>query len=458
MSSNNTTTALEKNIMTKGSIQKKIIAFAVPLFIGNLFQQLYNAVDSVIVGNFVGDNALAAVSSAGNLIFMIVGFFNGISVGAGVIVARYIGAKDDENVERSVHTTVALGLVFSAIMTLIGVLLTPVFLNWMNTPAEVFPESVTYFRVYFAGSLGLIMYNLLVGILQAAGDSKNPLMYLIISSVVNTLLDLLFVAVLGMGVGGAALATIIAQLLSAVLCFIKLVRSTEIYRIVPQRIRLEMDMVRNIFKFGLPSGLQNSIMSFSNVVIQSFINAFGPEAMAGIGSYVKIEGFVFIPVTSFAMAITTFVSQNLGAGEYERTKKGIRFGMICVMIAAEALGILLFIFAEPLVSLFTKDNNPDVIYYGMLRSRIVTLFFFLCAYTHFMAAVLRGAGKPMIPMFVFLFCWCAMRVLILFVTEIFVHTIYTTFIVYPVTWTISSITLFIYYKHLRIDKDAHYGM
>jgi putative MATE family efflux protein len=452
------TTALEKNIMTEGSIQKKLISFAIPLFLGNLFQQMYNAVDSFIVGNFEGKEALAAVSTAGNLIFMIVGFFNGISVGAGVVIARFIGARDDENTEKAVHTTVALGLIFSILMTIIGVGLTPVFLTWMNTPANVFPESSMYFRVYFAGSLGLVMYNVLVGILQASGDSKNPLKYLIISSVVNTLLDLLFVAVLGMGVGGAGLATAIAQLLSAVLCFIRLVRSKEVYGIVPKRIRLDIPMVKNVFRFGLPSGLQNSIMSFSNVVIQSFINAYGDNAMAGIGAYVKIEGFVFIPVNAFAMAIATFVSQNLGAGEYERTKKGIRFGMFCVMIAAEILGLLLFIFAEPLVSVFIKDHDPEVVAYGMMRSRIVTLFFFLCAFTHFMAAVLRGAGKPMVPMFVFLFCWCAMRVLILFVAEMFIHTIYTTFIVYPVTWILSSVTLFIYYRRLKFDKDTHYGM
>ncbi len=450
------TTALEKNIMTEGSIQKKLIMFALPLFLGNLFQQLYNAVDSFIVGNYVGETALAAVSTAGNLTFMIVGFFNGIAVGAGVVIARYIGAKDDEKTERAVHTTVALGLIFSALMTAIGVILTPVFLHWMNTPENVYPESVMYFRIYFLGSLGLVMYNILVGILQATGDSKNPLRYLIFSSVVNTVLDVIFVRFLGMGVGGAAFATAIAQLLSAILCFVKLVRSKEIYRIVPSRIRLDKTMVTNVFKFGLPSGLQNSIMSFSNVVIQSFINAYGDNAMAGIGAYVKVEGFVFIPVTSFAMAITTFVSQNLGAGEYERTKKGIRFGMLCTMGAAQILGVLLFIFAEPLIRLF--NDNPEVIRYGMMRSRIVTLFFFLCAFTHFMAAVLRGAGRPMVPMFVFLFCWCVMRVAILFVTEIFVHTIYTTFIVYPVTWTISTIVLFIYYKNLKFDKETHYGM
>ncbi|MCR5668245.1 MAG: MATE family efflux transporter, partial [Lachnospiraceae bacterium] len=337
----------KKDLMTSGSIQKKLIGFAMPLFLGNLFQQLYNAVDSLIVGNYIGSEALAAVSSAGNLIFMVIGFFNGIAVGAGVVIARFIGAEDKKNTETAVHTTVVLSILFSVLMSIIGVLMAPTVLKLMSTPTSVLPESITYFQIYFAGSIGFVMYNTLVGILQAAGDSKHPLYYLIFSSVINVALDLLLIKGLHFGVGAAAFATAISQLFSAILCLIRLMKVDADYRIVPSKLRINKRMMEMILHYGLPSGLQNSIMAFSNVVIQSYINSFGEYAMAGIGAYIKVEGFIFIPITSFAMAITTFVSQNLGAKEYERVKKGIRFGALCTLLSAEILGVLLNFFAEP---------------------------------------------------------------------------------------------------------------
>lgn len=433
--------------MTEGPIQKKLIGFALPLFLGNLFQQLYNAVDSLIVGNFAGSNALAAVSSAGNLIFLIIGFFNGISMGAGVVIARFIGAQDRKNTEIAVHTTVTLGLISSVLMTLIGVGFTPYILMLMSTPDAVYAQSVVYFRVYFAGSFGFVMYNIFMGILQASGDSKHPLYYLMFSSLVNVVLDLVLIAGFHMGVGAAAFATVMSQLSSALLCLRRLMKVDADYRIVLKKLGMTAKMVKRILHFGLPSGLQNSIMAFSNVVIQSYINSFGPMAMAGIGAYVKVEGFMFIPVTSFCMAITTFVSQNMGAGKIDRMKKGVRFGAFCTLASAEILGFILFVFAEPIVRLF--DSNPDVIFYGVERAHVVTLFFFLCAFTHFMSAVLRGVGKPLVPMYVFLFCWCVARVLILAISSMYVHTIYMTYVVYPITWTISSVTLILYYLARR---------
>ena len=438
---------VKANLMTEGPIQKKLIGFALPLFLGNLFQQLYNAVDSLIVGNFAGSNALAAVSSAGNLIFLIIGFFNGISMGAGVVIARFIGAQDRKNTEIAVHTTVTLGLISSVLMTLIGVGFTPYILTLMSTPDAVYAQSVIYFRVYFAGSFGFVMYNIFMGILQASGDSKHPLYYLMFSSLVNVVLDLVLIAGFHMGVGAAAFATVMSQLSSALLCLRRLMKVDADYRIVPKKLGMTAKMVKRILNFGLPSGLQNSIMAFSNVVIQSYINSFGPMAMAGIGAYVKVEGFMFIPVTSFCMAITTFVSQNMGAGKIDRMKKGVRFGAFCTLASAEILGFILFVFAEPIVRLF--DSNPDVIFYGVERAHVVTLFFFLCAFTHFMSAVLRGVGKPMVPMYVFLFCWCVARVLILAISSLYVHTIYMTYVVYPITWTISSVTLILYYLARR---------
>lgn len=311
----------EKNLLTTGSVQKKMVRYALPLIVGNLFQQLYNAVDSLIVGNFVGSSALAAVTGTGNLVFLLIGFFNGMAIGEGVVIAHYIGAKDEERTSRSVHTATALGLVISAAMTVVGVLATPVFLVWMGTPDSVMPEAILYLRIYFAGSVGLIMYNTFVGILQAAGDSTHPLYYLIFSSLMNVVLDLLFIAVFGMGVAGAAVATIISQMLSAILSLIRLMRTDSSIRVRLRAIRFDRPILGRMIRIGIPSGLQNSIIGFSNVVIQSYINAYGEFAMAGIGAYTKVEGFAFIPITSFSMALTTFVSQNLGAGEAGRVKK-----------------------------------------------------------------------------------------------------------------------------------------
>lgn len=442
-----------KDLMTEGSIKNKIIVFAIPIFLGNLFQQLYNAVDSVIVGNYIGSNALAAVSSAGNLIFMIIGFFNGIAIGAGVIIARYIGAKDQKRTSLAVHSTVALGIVFSIVLTAVGVLMTPFILNLMSTPKDVLSDSIVYFQVYFAGSIGFVMYNTFVGILQATGDSKHPLYYLMLSSIVNIVLDLVLIGKMGFGVGAAAFATAISQLFSAILCIIHLTKTEEAYKFSWKLIKFDKEITSQIIKYGLPSGLQNSIMSFSNVVIQSYINSYGHFAMAGIGAYVKIEGFIFIPVTSFTMAITTFVSQNIGAKQIERVRKGIRFGLLCTLLSAELLGLVLFSFAPIFISFF--DTNKAVIEYGSQRAHIVCLFFFLCAYTHFMSAVLRGIGRPMVPMFVFLFCWCVVRIIFLAIINVFVHTIYSTYWIYPITWILSAVTLTIYYKNLKLEEAIY---
>ncbi len=433
-----------KNLMTEGTIWKKIIFFALPLFVGNLFQQLYNTADSLIVGNFLGSNALAAVSSSGNLIFLMVGFFNGIAIGAGVVIARYFGARDIENMQRAIHTTVAFGLVSSVILTVVGVALAPQILIWMDTPANVLPESVTYFRIYFMGSLGLVMYNIFVGILQAVGDSKHPLYYLIVSSIINVVMDLVLIVVFDMGVGSAAFATILSQFISAALCMRKLMKTQDSYRLVIKDIRFHKDMLIKIIRYGLPSGLQNSIIAIANVVVQSNINAFGEMAMAGCGAYSKIEGFAFLPITSFTMALTTFVGQNLGAKDFERTKKGAKFGMLCSMTLAEVIGILMFIAAPILIAAF--NNQPEVVQFGTDRARTSALFFFLLAYSHCISAILRGAGKSLVPMIVMLVFWCVVRVSFLTIMSWFINDIAIVYWVYPLTWSLSSITFLIYYK------------
>lgn len=429
--------------MTEGPIWKRMILFAIPLFLGNLFQQLYNTADSLIVGNFLGSDALAAVSSSGSLIFLMVGFFNGISLGAGVVIARYFGAREKEKVQDAIHTTVAFGIVAGILLTAIGLIMTPTFLKWMGTPADVLKNSVLYFRIYFLGSIAFVLYNIFVGILQSVGDSRHPLIYLIISSVTNVVLDLLFIGVFRFGVGSAAVATILSQFLSAILCLIHLMRCKEDYQIHLKKIRFDFPMLKLIISNGLPSGFQNSIISFANVIVQSNINSFGKMAVAGCGAYSKIEGFGFLPITCFALSLTTFISQNLGARQYERAKKGAKFGVLCSITMAEIVGIIIFFTAPYLVAAF--NNDPQVVAFGTAQARTITLFYFLLAFSHCIAGILRGAGKSTIPMFVMLICWCIIRVSYITVAVRIIPDIKVIFWAYPITWTLSSILFIIYY-------------
>ena len=439
-----TATAEKTTLMTEGSIGRKIIAFALPLFLGNLFQQLYNTADSLIVGNFLGSNALAAVSSSGNLIFLMVGFFHGIAAGAGVVIARYYGARELKSVKKAVHTTIAFGLAAGIFLTIAGVLLTSHILIWMGTPADVLPESTVYFRIYFMGSLSFVMYNVFVGILQSVGDSRHPLVYLIVSSVINILLDLLFVGVLGFGVGAAAFATILSQFISAFLCLFRLIfKSPEDYQVSLRLIRFDLPMLRQIIANGLPAGFQNSIIALANVVVQSNINKFGKMAVAGCGAYSKIEGFGFLPITCFSLALTTFISQNLGAKQYERAKKGARFGNLCSITMTEVVGIFIYFAIPILISAFNR--TPEVIAYGTTQARTVTLFYFLLSFSHCIAGILRGAGKASVPMITMLCFWCIVRVSYITLIVRFIPVINVIFWAYPLTWSLSSIVFLIYF-------------
>lgn len=434
-------------LLTEGPIWRQLIAFAIPIFLGNLFQQLYNTADSMIVGNFVGSNALAAVSSSGNLIFLLVGFFNGMAMGAGVVIARYYGARKKEEVERAVHTMAAFGLAAGILLTVIGMALTPYILRMMGTPEDVLLDSVLYFRIYFAGSLGFVMYNVCVGILRAVGDSRHPLFYLIFSSILNVALDLILIAGFGMGVGAAAAATVISQFASAILCFRRLLLEKAEYRIVLGKVRFHGDMLKQIISNGLPSGVQNSITALANVVVQANINVFGKDAMAGCGAYSKIEGFGFLPITCFALALTTFISQNLGARKYDRAKKGARFGMLCSVLVAELIGIGCHVFAPELIAAFNDD--PQVIAYGVSRARTVSLFFFLLALSHCLAGIFRGAGRAVVPMLVMMACWCGVRISYITVAVRLVPRIETVFWAYPLTWALSSVIFLLYF--FRVD-------
>ena len=431
------------SLMTEGPIGRILLSFAIPLFWGNLFQQLYNIADTMIVGNMLGSNALAAVSSSGNIIFLLVGFFAGIGMGSGVVTARFFGAGDKVRLKRAMHTTVAFGLVCGVILTAVALPLAPAILRLIGTPENVLPQSLIYFRVYFLGSLGFVMFNFLMGLLQSLGDSHHPVIFLAISAGVNVVLDVLFIGPFHLGIGGAAFATILSQGLSAVLCLRQLMKNPPEYRIYLREIRLDRVMVRQIISNGLPAGVQNSIISVANVFVQSNVNAFGASAMAGNGSYVKVEGFAFIPVMCFSSAITTFVGQNIGAGKKDRAFRGALDGTLYAMIVAEVLGILAFTLAPYYLPLFGCDAEAVAV--GTQQAHIVPPFYCVLTASHCLAAVMRGAGHSFIPMFTMAIVWCALRVAYISVAVRIVPKITTVFWAYPITWVISTVILLFFF-------------
>ncbi len=440
---NNTVT-----LMTEGNVSKLILQYALPIFVGSLFQQLYSTVDALIVGNLVGENALAAITSVSSFTYLLVGFFMGFSTGAGVIVAREVGANHYENTQKAVHTTVALGLVISVLMTVIGIGITPWMLRFMESPTEILPLSQQYLTIYFAGSFGLVMYDMLVGIIRAGGDSKHPFYYLVISSILNVILDFLFIGIFHMGVSGAAIGTVIAQFVSAIMSWTLLTRSDSILTVHPRSIRFDIPLLKEIIAYGLPTALQGCVIDLANLLIQSYINTFGSATIAGIGASQKVEGFIFLPVTSFSMALTTFISQNLGANKHQRVKDGILFGLTVSTVIIELMGIIVYLFAPAFIQAF--NSNPEVIEQGVLRARTVALFYGLLGFSHVTSAVQRGVGKPVLPMIVMVTCWCAVRVIVLYTIGQSIHDIHLTHWIYPITWGLSTIVDLIWLHSLHL--------
>ena len=439
--------------LTSGSIPGSILRFALPLFLGQTLQQFYNMADAWVIGNFAENSAFAAVSSGGNLTFLIIGFFSGIGVGGGVVISRYFGARDKSSTQRAIHADFLFGLIASLVATVAGLTLVPWLLTLMHTPADVLPYSLQYFRVYFGGVTTIILYNICMSIMQAQGDSVRPLYYLFISSVANVVLDLLFVAVFHWGVTGAAIATVIAQGLSVVLCLVRMCREPEEHlRLDFRKLYWDKEMMRRIIRQGLPTGVQNAVISLGNVVIQSNINSFGASAMSGQGAYSKIEGFAFLSVTSMSMTLPTFVSQNLGAGNVPRAKKGALFGTLTTMVAAEVTGVLMYIFIPQLLRLFISD--PDAIAYGIIHARVDTLFYCLLALAHCAAGILRGCGKSTVPMVVMLSCWCVLRSIYVTVILRFIHEFRMISWAYPITWGVSCILFVFYLYRLNWERDA----
>lgn len=434
------------NLM-EGSIIKNILLFAIPLFMGQLLQQFYNMADAWVIGNFADNDAFAAVSSAGSMTFLIVGLFNGIAIGGGVIISKYFGAGDKENVVKAIHTNFLFGILASILSTFVGLLLMPRILVWMKTPESVMPSSLSYFTIYFAGVSTVIMYNICMSIMRSLGDSIHPLYYLILSSILNVVLDILFVAVFHWGVAGAAIATVIAQGLSVILCLHRMCRIEEYTRLDFKKIHFYKDMMLEVIKQGLPTGIQNAVISIGNLTVQTNINSFGSYAMAGVGAYSKIEGFVFLPIMSMSMSLPTFVSQNLGAKKIDRAKKGSVFGILFGMITAELLGVIIYFTAPSFLKIFV--DTAESVQYGTIHARVTSLFFFLLALSHCAAGVLRGCGKAFIPMAAMLAFWCGVRVV--YVTSILkiIPEFQMISWAYPLTWTLSSIVFVVIL--LRMD-------
>ncbi len=441
----------EVNLM-EGSIAKGMFSFAIPMFLGQLLQQLYNLADAWVVGNFADNDAFAAVSSAGSLTFLIVGFFNGIGIGGGVVISRYFGAGNKEYVERSVHTNVLFGLIASVLSTIVGLLFVPQLLVWMKTPPSVLPESLTYFKIYFAGVATVILYNICMSIMRALGDSMHPLYYLIFSSILNVVLDLLFVAVFHWGVGGAAIATVIAQGLSTLLCIFRMCKSTGYMHLDFRKLKWHKGIMGEVIRQGLPTGIQNSVISIGNMVVQTNINLFGSYAMSGYGAYAKIEGFVFLPITSMSMTLPTFISQNLGARKYERAKKGALFGILSGVVMAELFGLLFFAGAPYALRLFV--DTPEAVAFGEIQAKTVSLFFFLLAFSHCAAGVLRGCGKSIVPMITMLLFWCGVRVTYVTQAVKLIPEFQTISFAYPLTWSLSSIVFLVFL--LKSDWTHYY--
>ena len=429
--------------MTQGSIVRLLVAFALPLLIGNIFQQLYNTVDSIVVGNYVSRQALAAVGCTGPIINALIGLFVGLAAGAGVIISQYYGAHDAERLHAAVQTAIALTLVLCAAVTLLGVLLTPAMLRLMQTPEDVFDAAAEYLRIYFFGVSGLLLYNIGSGILRAVGDSTHPLYFLVFSAVTNTVLDILFVKYLRMGIAGAAWATVLAQLLSALLVLGMLVRSGADYRIDLRAIAFDRGILRRIFTIGIPSSLQLAVTAFSNIFVQAYINRFASACMAGWAAYNRIDAFALLPLMSLSMACTTFVGQNLGAGKMDRVRRGparcllLSFGIMAVIL------LPLMLFAPQLVGLFNRE--AEVLSYGTLFIRMISPFYLLCAINQVYAGALRGAGNTRASMIIMLMSFVVFRQLYLYVVYRLGGGIVPIALGYPAGWVVCSVTVLIYY-------------
>ena len=446
--------------MTQGNILKHYLAFAAPLAVGLLFQQLYNAVDAAIIGNFGPENALGAVTSTGSIINMLIGIFNGLSLGTGVVLSQAYGAHDEKRIHKIVHTTMLSTLILCVIATVLGLVIARPARVMMNTPEKIMDMSVTYLVTYFVGISGLLIYNMGSAILRAIGDSKRPLYFLVFSAVVNTVLDLVFVICFDMGVFGVALATVIAQGLSAVLVVYVLLKEPGAYGLRLKDLHIDKAEFKAIFNLGLPSSIQQGLTSFSNVFVMSYVNAFGADCTSGWGAYNKLDMFLMVPVMALAQASTTFVGQNWGARQYARARRGVRYGVWMSMGCLVTLAAAVLIWANPLLHLIT--SNPAEIAYGERFIRIITPFYITICFNQISGGALRGIGSAKTPMFIFLGSFVAFRQAFLFAVNLLVDGrvigalsdahFFLMSLAFPMGWMMASALLIIFYRRSKLFR------
>ena len=440
-------------LMTEGAIWKHIVLFAFPLLIGNLFQQFYNTVDSIVVGKFVSTQALAAVGSTGSIINTFIGCFMGLSTGAGVVISQAYGSQNDKAVHDAVHTMVMTSFIVGIALSVAGVFGAPYMLRLMSTPADVFEEAKLYLQIYFAGALTIVLYNMGSGIMRAVGDSRRPLYFLITSACLNVVFDLIFVLFFRMGIAGVAIATVLAQGISAALILVTLTRSHENYGLRWRELGIRWSVLKRIFSIGLPSALQMMVTSFSNIFVQGYINAFGSAGMAGWSSYSKIDQFVMLPMQAISLASTTFVGQNIGGRDIPRAEKGVRTSIAISFSVTTVLATLLMIFARPMLMMFTSE--PAVLDYGELFIRTNTFFLPITCMNQIYAGALRGAGDSRAPMIMMLSSYVLFRQIYLFtVSRIFPGNPQVVSLGYPLGWLLCSTLMTIYYRKSNWQEKA----
>lgn len=430
--------------MTQGPIWKQLLLFAMPLALANLLQQSYNTIDAIIVGQFVSSDALAAVGASIPITMMIIAFFMGLSNGASVLIAQFFGAKNREELRNSVHTAILLSFIVGAVLSIVGIIVSPLLLLLVQTPAEVFDLAVIYLRIYFAGLSGLTVYNMGAAILAATGDSKRPLYFLMLSVVVKTILNFVFVLAFNWGVTAVAWSTVISQAITAILVIRLLCRHPSDIKLNLRKLKIHTHILKRVVEIGLPGGIQGAIISFSNVIVQSYINFLGGAAMAGYSVSSRIDSFMFAPMQGLAMAAATFVGQNLGSGQVERARKGANMSMIAGILATMSISVFAFTFMTSLLRIFTADEA--VIYYGQGFMRVFVPFYFMLAFSFILSGALRGSGDVKVPTLLNIICFVILRQAYLFVVTGFTHTVTSIAVGFPIGWFVACATMFIYYK------------
>ncbi len=444
--------------MTVGSISGNIIKFALPLLAGNLFQQLYNMVDTWVIGQTENNAAYAAVGSVGPIVNMLIGTFMGLSSGAGVVISQYYGAKDEKNVRASVHTSMALTFILAAVFTVVGILITPFTLDIMlkgnEDAAAIYPHAREYLSIYFGGIVGLLIYNMGSGILRAVGDSRRPFYFLVVSACTNIVLDLLFVNVFGMAAGGVALATVISQALSAVLVMITLLRTTSVIKLAWKELKIKLSMLKSIVRIGFPAAIQMALTAFSNVFVQSYIagaNGTPEYLLSGWTSYTKIDQFIFLPIQSISLSATTFVGQNLGKNDVKRAKKGTVLSYLLATGCTVVVIILVMLFAPSLAAVFNPDKH--VTFYARMLLKYITPFYVCCCVNQVFSASLRGSGDTKAPMFIMLLSFVGFRQLYLYVVSHFIsNDILPIAMSYPAGWFVCAVCTLLYYRLCKFGK------